>query len=227
MRISAVLFDVDGTLLDTEAYIFGAFDAALASAGLPPGTHLAYRAVVGLPLEECYRRLAPDHDPEALCEVHRQWQRQHLELVRAFPGARALLERLRARGIRTAAVTNRSVRSSLPSLERAELLSQLDTVVSVEDVRHQKPDPEPVLLALARVGVAPGEAVMVGDTTVDVQAARAAGVRALAVGFGFGAATIAASRPDAIVHHLADVLAWIDRGAASQDASGAEPAAPS
>lgn len=209
MPIAAVLFDVDGTLLDTEAYIFGAFDAALASAGLPSAGAGVYREVVGHPLEGCYRRLAPGCDVSALCETHRSWQMLNIHLVKPMPGAHATLEALRRAGMQLAAVTNRSRRSSLASLERAMLLASLDTVVSSEDVARQKPDPEPLRLALDRLGVPPEAAVMVGDTVVDIAAGRAAGMRAIGVSFGFCGPGIATAGPDAVAHALGEVPALV------------------
>lgn len=211
MPIAAALFDLDGTLLDSEAYIYGAFSASLASVGAPVAAPAAFREVVGHPLDECYRQLAPGFDTQVLCEAHRQWQTAHLEMVRPMPGSLAVLGTLRRHGTRLAAVTNRSRRSSLTSLDRAGLLSALDEVVSSEDVARQKPDPEPVLLALARLGVVAGQAVMIGDTTVDVLAGRAAGTRTVAVRFGFGRATVASAQPDAIVETLTELPSLLQR----------------
>lgn len=202
--IHAVLFDVDGTLLDTEGYIFGAFDAALASAGLPGAPADVYRQVVGHPLEECYRLLAPGVDEQALCAAHRGWQLRHLEMVKPMPGALDVLARLKADGLRLAAVTNRARPSSLASLGRAGLLSNLDLVISADDVTRQKPDAEPVLVALRALEIPPSRAVMVGDTLVDIAAGRAAGVRTVAVSFGFGGASIA-QEADALLHRLGEL----------------------
>ena len=202
MAIVAALFDLDGTLLDSEAYIHGAFRAVLAGAGAPAAPPAAPRGVIGHALEECYRQLAPGLDAHALCEAHRQWQSRHLDMVRAMPGAHALLDALRSTGMRLAVVTNRSRRSSIASLDHVDLLARVEEVVSSEDVTRQKPDPEPVRLALARLEVAAACAVMVGDTAVDIAAGRAAGTRTVAVDFGRRHASVAPERPDAIVHAL-------------------------
>lgn len=219
MRIVAVLFDVDGTLLDTERYIFGAFDATLRAAGVEPGGRDTYRQVVGYPLDACYRQLAPDVDPAVLCEHHREWQVRHLDLVRPMPGAAALLDVLARRGIRLGAVTNRSGRSSDASLTRAGLRAALATVVSAEDVTRQKPDPEPVRLAVTRLGVPASGAVMVGDTAVDVLSGRGAGARTIGVTFGFAGRGIRDAGPDATADTFEQVGAVIDawaRTSASQ-----------
>jgi pyrophosphatase PpaX len=208
--VLAVLFDVDGTLLDTCDYIFGAFDAALTALGQGRCDPLVYREVVGQPLAVCYRRLAPLVDAEALAELHRAWQADHLELVRPMPGASTVLGELRRRSLRVAAVTTRSRRSSIASLERAGLLPLIEVVVSAEDVTRHKPDPEPVHLALARLGVKPDAAVMVGDTPADVGAGRAAGVRTIGVTFGFAGPAIGDARPDVVIEALDELTAWLD-----------------
>jgi pyrophosphatase PpaX len=211
--LAAVLFDLDGTLLDTDAYIAGAFDAVLVDVGRGPLDRDRYHVVIGQPLADCYRHLAPGLDPADLCERHRVWQTHHLDLVKPMPGARDLLESLRDRGIRRAVVTTRSGRSSNASLELAGLLPYLDTVVSAEDVARHKPDPEPLHLALARLDVAAARAAMVGDTSADVGAGRAAGVQ-LVVGVDFGCVgpSIADARPDVVISSLAALLTVIEGG---------------
>jgi pyrophosphatase PpaX len=208
--LDAILFDLDGTLLDTDAYISGAFDASLRAAGAGPLDPVAYRRVIGQPLASCYAQLAPGFDTAALCEHHRTWQTQHLDLVHPMPGAADLLTALRARNLRLAVVTTRSKRSSIASLERSGLLGFLDVVVSGEDVTRHKPDPEPLRLALSRLGVDPDRAVMVGDTPADVDAGRAAGVATVGVDFGSYGAAIADVSPDVVISGLADLMSALD-----------------
>lgn len=209
--LTALLFDLDGTLLDTDAFISGAFDASLKASGAGPLDREAYRRVIGQPLATCYAYLAPGHDAQALCEHHRVWQTQHLDLVRPMPGAGELLVALRERGILRAVVTTRSRRSSIPSLERTGLLPLLDTVVSAEDVSRHKPDPEPLLLAISRLNVAVEGTVMVGDTPADVNAARAAGVLSVGVDFGSYGPAIAECQPDLVISNLVELLPALDR----------------
>ena len=210
VTLSAILFDLDGTLLDTDAFISGAFDASLKAAGAGALDVAAYRRVIGQPLAACYAYLAPGHDVQALCEHHRVWQTQHLDLVRPMRGAAELLTALRERGVPRAVVTTRSRRSSIPSLDQAGLLSLLDTVVSAEDVSKHKPDPEPLRLAMSRLGVGPTGTVMVGDTPADVNAARAAGVFGVGVDFGSYGPAISDTSPDLVISRLVDLLPALD-----------------
>lgn len=204
--LRAVLFDVDGTLLDTTEFIYGGFDHTLAAHGYPEVERTAYARVMGAPLGDCYAALAPGCDPELLCETHRTWQTGNLHLSVPFPDAAAVLHRLTVAGLRLAAITSRSRRTSVHTLELAGLAPFLDLVLSFEDVHAIKPDPAPLLLALERLGVPPIAAVMVGDTDADILAGHAAGVRTVGVTYGFHGPEVAAARPDATIDSLGALL---------------------
>jgi 2-phosphoglycolate phosphatase len=208
-RTEAVLFDVDGTLLDTTEFIFGGFDHALAAHGHAVVERSAYARVMGKPLEVCYTQLAPDGDATLLCETHRAWQTDNLHLSIAYPEAEAVLAALRDAGLRLAAITSRSRRTSVLTLELAGLTHYLDLVLSAEDAPAIKPDPAPLLLALDHLGVRPAAAVMVGDTDADVLAGRAAGVRTVGVTYGFHREGIHDAGPDATIDRLADLPALL------------------
>ena len=202
----AVLFDVDGTLLDTTEFIFQGFEHALAAHGHPTLSRAAYARVVGKPLDRCYEELAPGCDAALLCETHRAWQTANLHLSRPYPDAEPVLRTLHEAGLRLAAITSRSRRTSVDTIAQAGLAGYLDVILSAEDVAHIKPHPEPLLRALAHVDVPPEAAVMVGDTDVDILAGRAAGVRTVGVTYGFHGAALAAAGPDLLVDTLADLL---------------------
>ena len=205
----AVLFDVDGTLLDTSEFIYGGFEHALAAHGLPVPDRAALAAVIGPPLALCYQLLVPAGDLASLIASHRAWQLDNLELCRPFPGAVAVLRELRAAGLRLAAVTNRSRVSAHRSADLTGLTPYLDLLLAAEDVARQKPDPEPLLLALDRLGVAASEAVMVGDTYADILAGRAASVRTVGVTHGFHGTAVAEHAPDALIDSLGELLALV------------------
>lgn len=207
--IQAVLFDVDGTLLDTTEFIYGGFDHTLAAHGHTPVERARYARVMGKPLDVCYVELAPDGDPALLCETHRTWQAGNLHLSVAYPEADAVLRTLRDAGLRLAAITSRSRRTSVHTLELAGLTGYLDLVLSAEDATAIKPDPAPLRLALERLGVAPAAAVMVGDTDADILAGRAAGTRTVGVTYGFHGEAIHDAHPDATIDRLADLPAML------------------
>jgi len=134
-----------------------------------------------------------------------------------FEGVPGALQAMRAHGWRLACVTNKPREFTLPLLDRADLARWLDAVVCGDEVEHRKPHPEIVRLACARLGVATGQAVMVGDSANDVEAARAAGVRVVLVETGYNEGEpieSLANQPgvDAIVPGLTDAVAWLARG---------------
>jgi HAD superfamily hydrolase (TIGR01509 family) len=106
------------------------------------------------------------------------------ERVRAFPGVLEMLEELRAAGVATAVVTSKARRRYAPDAVRAGLAGAIDIAICAEDAAAPKPDPDPVLRALERLGVSGSQALMAGDTPVDVAAAVAAGTTAVGVGWG-------------------------------------------
>lgn len=207
--IRAVLFDVDGTLLDTTEFIYGGFDHTLAAHGYPVPARSSYAPVVGPPLRQGYELLAPGCDADRLCETHRAWQSANLHVSRPYADAEPVLRALHGAGLRLAAITNRSRITSVDTIARAGLSRYLDLVLSAEDVSNIKPHPEPLLRALTTLGARATEAVMVGDTPVDIEAARAAGVGAVGVSYGFHGPALAGARPDALIHSLRDLPALL------------------
>ena len=204
--ITTVLIDVDGTLLDTREFILRAFEHSIARHGLayPGRAHMA--AQVGLPLEEIYAAIHPDFEP-ALVESHRSFQEENQHLAVAFPGTAETLARLRERGLQLAAVTSRSRRTSVRSLEVSGLIELFDAIVSAEDAAALKPDPAPLRHALAVLGADSTGAVMVGDTAADILAGRALGIRTVGVTYGFGGRSVLEHAPDAVIEDIAELAA--------------------
>jgi HAD superfamily hydrolase (TIGR01509 family) len=208
----AVLFDVDGTLLDTTEFIYQGFEHALAAHGHDPRGRHEYARVMGKPLEVCYELLAPDGDAMLLTETHRVWQAGNLHLARPYPEAERVLRALHDAGIRLAAITSRSRRTSVQTVIDAGLADYLDLILSAEDVEQIKPHPAPLLHALRHLDVPPIAAVMVGDTDADVLAGKAAGVRTVGVTYGFHGYDVVAAGPDTTIADLADLLPLLGLG---------------
>lgn len=205
--LRAVLFDVDGTLLNTTEFIYQGFEHTLAAHGHPPRERTGYARVMGKPLDLCYEELAPGCDAALMCETHRTWQAGNLHLSVAYQDTTEVLHRLQQAGLRLVAITSRSRRTSVQTIEQAGLAPYLDLILSAEDTTRIKPDPEPLLRALEHLGVPPAAAVMVGDTDADILAGRAAGVRTIGVTYGFHGPDVAATGPDATVDSLTEILA--------------------
>ncbi len=201
-EIQAILFDIDGTLLDTTEFIFQAYEHTLQLYNLPVFPREKLSNVMGQSLESIYQRLAPQYTPELLCEVHRTFQEAHLDLSFPFEGVEEILRTLHKNKIKMAAITTRSRRTSAKTLEGAGIAHYFDVIISGEDVKKIKPDPEPLLLALRKLHVKPQNAVMIGDTDADILAGKNAGTHTIGVTYGFQGEKITQSNPDYVVRDL-------------------------
>lgn len=186
-RVRAVLFDIDGTLLDTRDAWVAAFDGGLAAIRRPsiPGSVAAQW--IGTPIEVIYADRCGLSGAElaravvAFQEIEAASVRSGM---RAYPGIREALERLGA--WRLAAVTNKRRDTAIEALRASGLLPFFAVVLGGDSVSHKKPSPDPVLQAASELGVDPRECVVVGDTENDARAGKAAGARAIGVTWGYG-----------------------------------------
>ena len=204
--VHAVLFDVDGTLLDTFDFIYGAFEHAFEVHGVPPLSRDDISGLMGGPLEEVYATMAAEFDAKDLSETHRNFQANNLGLAKLFPSTAQVLEALKQRNIKLAAVTTRSKRTSVKSLEITGIAHYFDLVVSGEDVSRLKPDPEPIFRVLEHFGLMPSDAIMVGDTHADIEAGKNAGVKTVAALYGFGGERLIGLEPDYAIRDLRELL---------------------
>ena len=204
-RLQAVLFDWDGTLVNTAEASYRCYEKLFGSYGIAfdrdafrrtysPNWHLTYSAL----------GLAKDRWAEA----DQRWLSHYCEEeIVLIEGAREALLRVRAAGLRAGLVTSGDrvrVSRELADLGMAELF---EVLVCAEDTVRRKPDPEPLLLALQRMRLAPAEAVYVGDSPEDVQMAQTAGVRTVGIPGGFpNREALAAARPDVLEETLATAL---------------------
>ncbi|MGH6787982.1 MAG: HAD-IA family hydrolase [Novosphingobium sp.] len=189
------VFDCDGTLVDGQGAVCTAMDRAFAECGLSPPDHHQVRRIVGLSLPQALRLLAPattEAQREALDQTYRsafRSAREAGELAEPlFPGIAELVGRLHAAGWTLGVATGKSDRGLEHCLAMHGLSAHFATLQTAD--RHpSKPHPAMLQAALAETGAAPGEAVMIGDTAYDIEMARAAGVRAIGVDWGYHAAS--------------------------------------
>ncbi|MHB1374776.1 MAG: phosphoglycolate phosphatase [Thauera sp.] len=188
----AVLFDLDGTLLDTIADLADAANLMLAELGRPARSQDEIHSFVGKGIPNLVRRCmtegaaASEDEIDTAVGVFRQhYARVNGVRTRIYPGVTELLGTLRACGLPLAVVTNKAEAFTLPLLARMDIAHYFDTVVSGDTLPVKKPDPAVVHLACERLGVSAAEALMIGDSANDAFAARGAGMPVLLVSYGY------------------------------------------
>jgi phosphoglycolate phosphatase len=216
----AVIFDLDGTLVDSPRAIVETFTAAFASMGVDEPAAAAIRATIGLPLEAAFSGLLgiPLDDGRVASAIeHYQRLFKQLILPRArellFPGVADGLATLRGQGLSLAVATSKFYASADALLIAAGLREHFSVVVGADQVTHPKPHPEMGQQIMRRLGVEPDHAVMVGDTTHDLLMANAAGMSSVAVTYGIhGVEELRSAGPTWIVDTFDEVLACVDAG---------------
>jgi pyrophosphatase PpaX len=205
-----VVFDLDGTVVNTIPLIIASYGHALDSVLGERPTPEEARSWIGQTLFSTFAANHPDHVQE-LIEAYTEFNLGHLdELQEDFPGTPELLAALADAGVAIGVATSKRRASAERTLRKAGLADRLAVTVAMEDTRTHKPDPEPLLLALAKVGGRPEQAAYVGDAVVDVLAAKAAGMASIAVSWGAAPrATLAAAEPDALVDSVAELQALL------------------
>jgi pyrophosphatase PpaX len=175
-KITTVLFDLDGTIIDTNELIIQSFFHALH--GVAPEGFAREHIIpyMGQTLKSQLQHFSGQEDVETLTQAYREYNHlRHDEMVSLFPGVAEVVPQLRNAGIRLGIVTTKMRETSIRALELLGLFENMDTIVSLDDVENAKPHPEPVAKAIRALGANPAETLMVGDSSVDMESAIAAG----------------------------------------------------
>ena len=212
-NISTALFDLDGTLMDSNELIDDTWRYTVKTLTGRDISDEDVRLTLGEILADSMRRLIPDVDVEEALVVYRAYQRDFfIDRIRLFDGAEDVLRALRAAGFRTGLVTSRLKNSTERALAHFGIGGLFDAVLTASDTEAFKPDPTPILVILDRLGGRPEEAVYFGDTVHDIEAGLAAGVftalvdwsAALPPGMRAGCAA-----PDAVIGSMRDIPALL------------------
>ncbi|MFJ8895093.1 HAD family hydrolase [Leifsonia sp. NPDC102414] len=183
MTVTAVLFDIDGTLVDSNFLHVDAWQRALAELGSPTDAWRIHRSI-GQDSDRLLRSVAGDHDDEWMrraSDLHSRYYKEFAPRLRAFDGVQELLRAIASRGIAVVLAT------SAPDDELKLLLDTIDApdaihaTTSADDVETAKPDPGILEVALDRAGATPSDAIMVGDSVWDLTAAARAHLRSIGV----------------------------------------------
>ena len=208
-RPAAVLFDLDGTLIDSITLILGSMRYAFAKCDRVIPSDEEWLTGVGIPLRTMFQRYAAeDAEVDRLIAAYREDQlANHDNLVRCYDDVPETLAALERAGHPLAVVTSKGDILARRGLELVGIASHFKTIVSCDSCSRHKPHPEPVLTALERLGYEPDEALFVGDSVHDIEAGNAAGVESVAALWGpFTREQLACARPDRFIDRIGDLL---------------------
>jgi len=210
---TAILFDLDGTLVDSVELTVSSFEhACLVHLGRSPG-HDWITATMGRPLREALADAAPGRVDELFPTYVAHHDSHHDALLRPYAEALAAVRELHARGTRLGLVTSKRGIAARRALDRYALSPLFTVVVTLEDTVRHKPFPDPLLEAATRIGLPPDDLLYVGDSVHDVQAAQAANMPVAAVLWGAGTEQdLRALSPDFVLSDPSDLSRLSDPG---------------
>lgn len=207
-KIEAVLFDLDGTIIDTNELIIESFLHALK--GIVPEsfgrTHII--PSMGQPLTMQLQQFSGRQNVDDLTRLYREYNHlRHDEMVSLFPGVAEVIQALHEAGVKIGIVTTKMRASSIRALDLLGVYKYVDTLVALDDVEHAKPHPEPVAKAIAALEVGASATFMVGDSSVDIQSAIAAGAVPVGVAWSLkGADLLFESGAVHMLHEMKELL---------------------
>ncbi len=218
-----ILIDIDGTLVDSVPDLAYCVDSMMRELGMPEHGEAKVREWVGNGVERLTRRALIgqlDGEPDdALfrrgyplfldCYAINTSKRSYL-----YPGVREGLDKLRSLGYTLGSVTNKAAQFTVPLLKDLGIYNDFAVVVAGDTLDKKKPDPAPLLFAAERMGVAPEDCLMIGDSISDVKAARAAGFQIVCMPYGYNHGNdIREANPDAVIDSLAHLDTLLDEAA--------------
>ncbi|WP_116087003.1 HAD-IA family hydrolase [Tropicimonas sp. IMCC34011] len=214
--LQLVVFDMDGTLVDSQAHILMAMTEAFQSAGRPVPEVAAILGIVGLSLPQAVEVLVPgiaEIDRDAMVEAYKRSFRAQFAgegshaLAPFYPGTREIVDRLAGEDEVLLGLATGKSRRGVDRIVEAHRMQGLFQTVQTADDHPSKPAPGMLLAALAETGCEAAHAVMIGDTTYDIEMGRAAGFRTIAVSWGYHAPErLASAEPDMIVDNAAGLM---------------------
>ena len=205
-EIRTLLFDLDGTLIDSSDGVVACFNYVFDRIGVPRPEPGAIKATIGYPLDEAFARFT-DHDPKGCYDLFQVKAREVLvDSATLLEGVAETLRHLHAKGYVLGVATTKRSEHITGILGRLGVLPLFNAWSGSDEVRRVKPDPEVLHLTLRKLGRSATEAVYVGDTPLDIRAARSAGLGVIAVLGGTGSREeLAAHGPDAIIEKFTDL----------------------
>lgn len=217
MAAPTIVFDLDGTLIDTAPDLIDTLNAVFAREGWPPVPYATARNQIGGGARMMIQRgvaaegiaIAPEKLDQMFAEFIAHYTEHIADRSRPFPGLIDALDELASRGSTLAVCTNKLERLSVRLLKQLDLAERFSFVCGQDTFGIQKPDPEVLRRTIAAAGGHLTQAIMVGDSVTDIRAARAAGIPIIAVDFGYSDLPISELDPDRIISHFGQLQSAI------------------
>jgi pyrophosphatase PpaX len=212
-NINTILFDLDGTLIDTNELIISTYLHTLEK--YFPGKYKRQDVLpfLGPTLHEVFGAMDPDRVEEMVLEYRTYNLANHDALVKEFVGVMETIETLKKKGYKLAIVTTKREDVAFKGLRLMKLDSFFDVMIAYDHVKKVKPDPEPIFLALEKLDSKPEETLMVGDNFHDVLAGKNAGTKTAGVAWTIkGRAYLAKYEPDYMLENMTDLLSILGEG---------------
>lgn len=212
-NINTILFDLDGTLIDTNELIISTYLHTLEK--YYPGKYSREDVLpfLGPTLHEVFGAMDPERVEEMVLEYRTYNIANHDSLVKEFVGVMETIETLKKKGYKLAIVTTKREDVAFKGLRLMKLDSYFDVMIAYDHVKKVKPDPEPIFLALEKLGSKPEEALMVGDNFHDVLAGKNAGTKTAGVAWSIkGREYLAKYEPDFMLENMTDLLSILGEG---------------
>lgn len=212
--IKGVIFDLDGTLIDSYQAIYLGFYYVYTQLNLAPLSFAEVKKVVGRGLHHTFHELLGDElVPRALALFREKYEEVFREHTKLLPHVPEVLEELHRRKIRLAVASNKWGRFSRAIFEHFQLQKYFTCIVGDGDVAHNKPDPEMIYYVLSKMGLKKEEVIFVGDSVIDIQTAKNAGMRIFAIPSGNASKEdLEKARPTVLLSRLLDLLLYVREG---------------
>ncbi|MDD4200981.1 MAG: HAD-IA family hydrolase [Eubacteriales bacterium] len=187
--IDTLVFDFDGTLMDTNNVIIQSWQHTYRTLTGHEGDLNYILSTFGEPLELSLKNAFPDVISEESVNIYRTWHKEnYFDMIKLFPGITEMLQEAKDRGYKLGIATSRVEATLYQGLEKYDLTDMFDEIVTIEEVKKHKPDPECLFRVLEKINSLPQSAAMIGDSRLDMMCARNAGTKAILVGWSLSLA---------------------------------------
>ncbi len=216
-KINTVLFDFDGTLMDTNNVIINSWQHTFRTLEGRETTVEDIVKTLGEPLFLTMQKFFPKVDTEEAIGIYRSYHYENFgDMITLFPNGREILEDLKGKGYKIGLVTSRLKGTTYQGLEHYNILDYFDVVVTMDDTTKHKPDPEPIEIALNKLNSKAEETIMIGDTKFDILCAKNAGVKSALVNWSLSINVemqkelVNEEKPDYIIDDLMQVASILE-----------------